>query len=406
MSRQTDNATTTYLYDRLRAPFQGICDAGWITFALLIVIRGYGADQGTVADLIKGLITASSFIGLLLTAVCIALVGKTGWRATSIVSVYLSIAGVLLLASALVNSLIAFTLLFVVASIIFNQQAPMMIRAYSSNYSPTERGQKVSTVLVIVAGCGAVYSFLGGRLLDWNFNLYPLILIVIAISCFISASLIHRIPSEPLTQAETGNPFRSFSLIWKDKLFGWLLMSWALMGFANIMTIPIRVEILANPDYGINASNEQIALATFIIPAVARVLSGKVWGALFDRMNFILWRICVNSCFFIGLLLFFSGMNLPVIYLGATFIGLGMGGGMIGWNLWVTKIAPLEKVSAYMSIHTMLTGLRGVIAPFVGYLVLTSFSSQAVGWLAASLVIASSTMFALLWRNDRFRRAA
>lgn len=398
-------AQLTYRYDRWRAPFHGVCEAGWVTFGLLIVIRGYGADADTASiNFIKSLIPAAGFLGFLFNPASIVLAGKSGWRATCVVSAYLTVAGLLLAFSAAAGNLLAFVLLFVLAQLVFAQQAPMMIQTYSANYTPKERGQKVSTVLVIVAGSSATFSFLGGRLLDWHFDWFPAILLLMAGACAANAALVQRMPSQPLQPGETGNPLRSFSLVWRDRVFGWLLASWMLMGLGNLMTIPIRVEILANPDYGIDATNGQVALATVILPAAARLVSGKVWGALFDRMNFIAWRICVNGCFFLGMLLYFSGPDLRWIYLGAVLIGFGMGGGMIGWNLWVTKVAPTDKVSAYMSVHTAFTGVRGVAAPFLGYAVLLAFEPRGVGWLAAGLIVVSSLMFSALWRDPRFRQ--
>ncbi|WP_309386294.1 MFS transporter [Cerasicoccus frondis] len=403
MNQNPDNAATTYRYDIWRAPFQGVCEST-AAVATLIAIRGFGAEEGGAADTIKSLLNAAPFIGLLLTTVFLAIAGRTGYRATSIVAFYLTICGGLLILSSMAGGIIGFTACFVGAYIIFTQQAPMMIRAYSNNYTPYERGQRVSTVLLIGSGSSAAFSFLGSRLLDWKFDWFPVILIFLGVACLVNAVLVRKIPSPPLEHAETGNPLRSIKLAWKDQLFGWLLASWMLMGFANLMTIPIRVEILANPEYGINASNEQVMLATMVIPQIAGLISAKFWGALFDRMNFIFWRLCVNTCFFVGMLLYFNGPSLWVVYLGATLLGMGMGGGRIGWNLWVTKIAPLNKVSAYMSIHTMLTGVRGVCAPFIGYVVLTAFSPPAVGWLSASLIFLSSAMFGMLRRNERFNR--
>lgn len=398
----TDSSAKTYRYDRLRAPFAGICEST-AAIATLIAIRGYGATEGDEADFVKSLLNAANFTGLLLTTVFLAVVGRSGWRSTHIVSGYLVLSGGLLILAGLSNSLIAFTACYVAAYIIFAQQAPMMIHTYTRNYTAHERGQKVSTVMITVAGASALFSYLGSMLLDWRLGWFPMVLIAMGVACWVNAWLVWRIPSEPLVQAETGNPLRSLSLPFQDKLFGWLLLSWMLMGFANLMTTPIRVELLANPEYNYNVSNEQVLLATMVIPQIAGLLSGKVWGALFDRMNFIAWRVCVNGCFFIGMLLYFSGLELWVVYVGALFLGLGMGGGRIGWNLWVTKIAPVDKVSAYMSIHTMFTGVRGILAPFIGYLV-ASMAIQGVGWLAAGLIFVSTCLFATLWKNERFRQ--
>ncbi|MEO0794175.1 MAG: MFS transporter [Verrucomicrobiota bacterium] len=391
----------------MRALFLGLAEGSWITFGLLIVIRGYGADDvAGGSEFIKGLIPAAGFIGLLLNTISLWVARATRLRVTKVISLYLVSASILLIASALVDDLLTFTALFVIGNVIYAQPTPLVIHTYAHNYTPQERGQKVSTVMVMVAAGTGIFSFLGGKLLDWDFSWYPVILFAMAFGCLVNAGILLKIPSTPLASEQTTNPLKNLRLAWDDKLFGWLLASWMMIGIANLMTMPIRVEILANPDYGIDATNEQVALANVIIPAIARIISGKFWGALFDRINFIVWRICVNSCFVVGMLLYFYGDSLTIIYTGAAFIGFGMGGGMIGWTLWVTKIAPPEKVSAYMSVHTAFTGIRGIFAPFIGYTVLAMLSPPGVGLMAALAALLSSVMFAALWRNDRFRKTS
>ena len=60
------------------------------------------------------------------------------------------------------------------------------------------------------------------------------------------------------------------------------------MGFGNLMMIPIRVEYLTNPFYGLQKTDLTIAILTLVIPNVFRLLLNPLWGWLFDRINFFL----------------------------------------------------------------------------------------------------------------------
>jgi predicted MFS family arabinose efflux permease len=84
-----------------------------------------------------------------------------------------------------------------------------------------------------------------------------------------------------------------------------------------------------------------------------------------------------------------------------TFQGIAMGGGKIFWGLWVTKIAPPEKASAYMSIHMALTGFRGTLAPFLGYWILASSSPALVAWVGLALIAAAMLLFQTLYGHHR-----
>jgi hypothetical protein len=42
-----------------------------------------------------------------------------------------------------------------------------------------------------------------------------------------------------------------------------------------------------------------------------------------------------------------------------------------------------------MSVHTFMTGFRGVIAPFIGFHLITQASAGAAAWISASLIALS-----------------
>jgi hypothetical protein len=70
-----------------------------------------------------------------------------------------------------------------------------------------------------------------------------------------------------------------------------------------------------------------------------------------------------------------------------------MAGGRIIWSLWVTKLAPPGQASAYMSVHMLSTGLRGSIAPFVGFALLAQWSAATVSNIGLGLIFLSTLLF-------------
>jgi hypothetical protein len=212
---------------------------------------------------------------------------------------------------------------------------------------------------------------------------------------------VRGVPSKPLSTEHIGNPWQSFSLVWKDRLFGYILSAWMLLGIGNLIAIPIRVEYLANPAYGINADNATIAFLLIVIPALARLVSTKFWGHLFDKLHFVTTRNSLNFCFLLSIGLFFFTTHIWLLGLAMAFQGIAMGGGKIFWGLWVTKIAPPEKASAYMSIHMALTGFRGTLAPFFGYWILACSSPAMVAYTGLALILAAILLFQTLRRHPR-----
>ena len=71
------------------------------------------------------------------------------------------------------------------------------------------------------------------------------------------------------------------------------------------------------------------------------------------------------------------------------------------WSLWVTKLAPPEKVADYMAVHTLLTGIRGVLAPVMAFHAVHRFSFETIGWFCACLIVLANVV---LWPEMRFGR--
>ena len=165
-----------------------------------------------------------------------------------------------------------------------------------------------------------------------------------------------------------------------------------IMGFGNLMLLPLRVEYLANPRFGLHLNEGDIALLVSVIPNVARLVLNPFWGSLFDRLNFFWIRVAINLTFVLAILSFFFTESMLGLMLGAVTFGMATAGGEIAWNLWVTKFAPAERVADYMAVHTFFTGIRGILAPITAFMLLEYYQITTVGWIATAMILISSLM--------------
>ncbi|MFQ3224026.1 MAG: MFS family permease [Lentimonas sp.] len=381
----------------LRAPFYGILEAGWSTFVLLIAIRHFDAPETY-----KAFIAGAWPIGFLLTPLTLYFVAKRQIRPSLASACMFALAAVLMVGATVVQSLTIFTIFIITSQMATVQQGPLMIQIYAENYPASERGRRMTTPFILTALSMILFSLLGGWLLDISINYYHLLFVIMVLSAAACGWATNRIPSTPLSTDNVGNPWQSFSLIWKDRFFGYLLGSWMLLGLGNLITMPIRVEYLANPEFGINADNATIAFLLVVVPAAARILSTKIWGHIFDKLHFITTRNLLNAFFLLGIAGFFFTKNIVILTLAMVLVGLATGGGKIIWSLWVTKIAPHEKVSSYMSIHMALTGFRGTLAPFIGYWILSNSAPKGVAIVGMLLIFVSIVLFECVRHHKRF----
>jgi MFS family permease len=382
----------TYRYERWRALASGILESAGVTFLLLIAVRWFHA--GAIA---KALVAGGGSFGLMLGPWLVAQVETAGWpvaKAASRIAVLGAIGFVIM---ALFPVLPVFVIGAVLTMAASSAAVPLMTQIYQENYPERERGKLFSRTFMIRIATAAGFSELAGRFLASNLEFFRWLLVVFAAAFMLAAYCLGRIPSRPLAVSGGTHPLRALRFVRDDALFRRTLIMWMLMGFANLMVLPLRVEYLANPRYGVTwngavLTTTQIALLVGVIPNLARLVMSPIWGRLFDRMNFFVLRIVLNTGFALGMLSFFGGSQLAWLITGAIIYGISNAGGDVAWGLWVTKFAPPERVADYMSVHTFFTGLRGVLAPVAAFQLVAHFSLSAISWLGAIMIVLATLL--------------
>jgi MFS family permease len=366
----------------------GVVETCWYVFSLLVAIRVFHAD-----DYIKQFIPAGLGVGLLLSPIGLSIINHLNLRISTVLAGLWVLCAFAFAGMALSPSIVIFVVFVAALQILASQGVPLLTHLYSTNYPADKRGSWLSNTFIAGSLLAIGFGLAGGKLLDYNVDYYPLIFVLGIFAALLIAFGLYRIPSDKTSTLKSRHPIQSLSDAWSDHLFRKMLIGWMMIGMGNLMMIPLRLEYLANPIYGINASNFQVTVLMTFIVLTFRVLSTKVWGVLFDRMNVITLRIILNMVFLFSILFFFYASNLWVIGFGCALLGMAFGGGGILWTLYVTKIAPPEKVSTYMSVHGFLTGIRMALAPFIGYAVLHYAHPVLAAWISISLIGLSSIIF-------------
>ena len=393
-------AETTQKYDLRRNFFNGIVEASFSATALLVAIRHFEAS-----DHAKSLIAGGSCLGFLLAPGFLLLIGKSKLPVSRICALLMLGTAIGILLSATANSAWVYAGWLLLACVLAGQVPSLMVHIYSCNYPSGQRGRKISGNLMLSAVVGAGTALTIGWVLDQDLNHFRPGAVVIFLFCTCTAYFHLKIPSVPL-KPDAGGLGKDLRHALKDRLFFWMLTGWMLMGIGNLVTIPLRVEYLANPVYGIDASNTVVLAITLVVPLFTRVASIPVWGWAFDRFNLAFVRIAINLFFLVGLFLYFQTQDLVFLGLASALIGWATGGGTMAWTLWVTKVAPAGRESSYMSIHSFFTGVRGVPAPFVGYWIISTLGPGQVGWTSVILIGMSSLIFLALSTDRRLKTAS
>lgn len=395
----TDQRTRrTFIFELWRSGAAGILETAGTTFLLLIAVRWFQAGA-----LSKGLVAGSGSVGLLLSPVVVSWVARKGW-APSVAGGRILAGGALsFLTAAAFPQLPVFCVCSVLAMASSSAIIPLLTQIYQENYPAHERGRRFSRTVMVRIIMAVVFGKFAGDALTGRLQYFPILLVVFAAALGLAAFCISRCPSSPLHDEGGAHPLRALRFVRTDPLFRRTLICWMLMGFANLMMVPLRVEYLANPKYNLQLTVAMIALLTSVIPNLARLVLSPVWGHLFDHMNFFALRITLNAGFAIGILAFFMSDTLWGMIAGAVIFGISNAGGDVAWSLWVTKFAPEGRVADYMSVHTFFTGIRGVAAPLAAFYLVSrlNLSPGILAGVCSGLIVAASLILVPELREKR-----
>lgn len=396
----SEHATTrhTFRNELWRSLPSGVIDTLTATFGMLIAVRVFH-----LGDVAKSIFLSATSGGMVTSLFVVPLL----LRAKSTIA--RTAAKVQLLGGACMAVSAAFPrdpFLYVaglsVGLFCFSMQIPLLTQIYRINYPEAARGRLYAIAGVTRAGAAMCFGFFGGKLLGWNLETYSWLLWGFAISGFVSGFWTYGLPATPWEAPENASTNLWSALRWirDDHDFRTLLISWMMMGIGNLAAACLFVEYLANPRHGINLPEFEVAWITGVVPVLARIIFSYPWGLVYDHFNLFTVRSILNIFFAAGILCFYLGHGMFWWTFGMGLWGMANAGGNVTWALWVTKLAPKHAVAEYMSVHTFLTGLRGLVAPSLAFAMLKVMSFDTFAIICSVAIVSASGFITVRSRNS------
>jgi hypothetical protein len=175
----------------------------------------------------------------------------------------------------------------------------------------------------------------------------------------------------------------------RDRAFLRLQIVFFLSGSAFFMTTHV-VLVLVRDRFPF--SPFELALWLSVTPQLLLAATSPMWGRVLDRLGMGMVRLLIGFSFTGYLASYFVGIvtgSPLLIVLGSVLLGIGNGGGQVTWSLASTYCAPSpSEVPVYNGIHFVLNGIRGLVMPWVGAVLLVLVGTWAV--LIGMFVVALS----------------
>lgn len=279
---------------------------------------------------------------------------------------------------------------------------PAQNNIYQKNIDVSRRAKVFGYTISLGMIVSVTITFLGGRLLDVHEQSFRWILVGTGLCGFVSSAILSmiRIQEDPNRiirpklhwRKQLFDPIhRTISLLKENKPFAAFERSFSIYGMGFIMMQPIIPIYLVDKLHLSYTSN---FLAKGVISQIGLLLLSPLLGKVHDRMHpfrFISAGFALLMVFpilFVVSSLWAGESILPVVivFIAYFIFGVAMTVVNVSWNMSSIYFAGKDDASMYQSVHVTMTGIRGLIAPILGFALLRIFNITAVFVVAAGFL--------------------
>ena len=282
--------------------------------------------------------------------------------------------------------------------------SPAQNSIFQTNIRPGNRGLLFGYFSSLITLVSIVFSYIAGKMLDINEEWFRYVFLMIGVFGCFSSLIMAQIKQKKESFEEKAfltlkqvfiKPIqRTLEVLRTNKDFAIFQRNFFLYGIGFMIILPAIPVYLV--DY-LKMDYTQTFLAKGVIAQIGIFLLAPVAGKIFDRKH----PAFFSSLSFAGLSLyplillissFFLKSNFVnlIVYSAFLFFGIAMSALHITWNMSSIIFAGKEDASMYQSVHVSLTGLRGIFAPFLGFLILRLLGVRAVFCVSIFMFLLSS----------------
>ncbi|MGE0431513.1 MAG: MFS transporter [Planctomycetota bacterium] len=201
-----------------------------------------------------------------------------------------------------------------------------------------------------------------------------------------------RLPDRALVKPTgRGGAFSFLRVLHTDRAYARYQFFQFILGIANLTGIPM-IAVFARDELHLGVDVAVFVVAGGVVEQTAVMLTVRMHGWLYDRIGVLWHRVVTSSLILCAYLVWSVADNVVTAGFACALAGLGLAGGQIIWLIGSLHFAPRGEESYYASVHSFLTGLRGLIAPLLGLFLLQEVfaHSYRAFFLCCSALIAVS----------------
>jgi hypothetical protein len=276
---------------------------------------------------------------------------------------------------------------------------------WNANYSRTVRARVTGNFTIVQVILVGALGLAMGQAMDLYEGSFRILLVAGAIIGSIGILNLSRIrirghrrlmrdEADDVEGRPSFNPLSVLAVLGADRAFAGYMGCMFLLGLGNLMVPPLLAIVLKERfDLGYAAG----ILITTTLPMLVMPFAIPICARILSHMHVVRFRVIHAWVFAVANALFFLAawrMDVWLLYVASIVQGAAFGGGALAWNLGHLDFAPAHRASSYMGVHVTLTGVRGLIAPFLGVSVYVTLEHAQPG--SGSWVFALSALLSVL----------
>jgi MFS family permease len=305
-----------------------------------------------------------------------------------------------------------FVLLITLLQIVGTVASPAYTSLMRDIYPDSARGRLMGYVRVMAQSAMFLATLITGRLMDSGISyryLFPLAG-VFGIGAALAFRHVRALPVPTVADKRHGNPitqpvpadgrntflYQTISILKHNHAYRYFALSVFIYGFANLMMQPLyglyQVDIL-------HISSTQIANLTNI-GSLCAIAGAFFWGRFMDKRGAPMTVMCSIVLIAIIPIIYLFTRRVEALFVASVLSGLGFAGIELSYLASILLYAERERTAQYQSLHSLLLGIRGVIAPLLAVPLVKMFGYPVVFWGAFGVMLVGAYLQGLAVRAD------
>ena len=281
------------------------------------------------------------------------------------------------LCSQSVTGLAVFTVATILARVFWSGVITLRTAVWRANYPHADRARIAGKMAAVQSIVLAATGFAIGKALDFSPAAFLIVYPAAAALGLVGNAIYRRVRlrgQRRLARAErdgrreerpTLSPMSVVAVLREDRAYRRFMTWMFVFGLGNLMiSAPLAISL----EDRLGVTYLEGILVTTIIPLATMPLVIPLWARLLAKVHIIEFRSIHGWSFVVASTLLFVAAwfeSFPLYCLAAAMLGVGFAGGVLAWNLGHHDFAPPHRDGQYMGVHVTLTGIRGILAPFL-----------------------------------------